>query len=191
VRLIDETYVRRVLADAAAALPSSLDMVLALREARDELLRRLGGRMRAHSHARCRPLAAPVRAASSGCCAGTSSARTIESSDRRMGEEVSAMLRGHHREQVPADKAQTGDVAKAKSGGYSEREARAVSAQYASRMLDQFATRTLRLVTSERANPGGGGFRKPSVYRVEPGNEPDSGLAGLFFVDCYATEKAP
>lgn len=46
--LIDETHVRSIWAQAHAVLPASLDMPLALLEARDEFLRRLGGDNRAH-----------------------------------------------------------------------------------------------------------------------------------------------
>lgn len=59
-----------------------------------------------------------------------------------------------------------------------------MSAQYTSTMLAQFDT-NVALVTTENANPAGGGFFK-SGYRFTPEHEPDSGAEGLYYLDVQA-----
>ena len=49
LRLIDEVDLRRVFADPQDVLPAGLDIPMALLEARDEFLRRLGAKNRAHA----------------------------------------------------------------------------------------------------------------------------------------------
>lgn len=118
--LIDETYVRSVLANAHQILPATLDMPLALLEARDELLRRMGGKNRVHAVMgldHLRRLCALVFWQLRRYELGDNYERIMD----KMGEELSIGLSSIPL-QIPFDNNQDGKTDGATDGGYNTRE---------------------------------------------------------------------
>lgn len=118
--LIDETYVRAVWAQAHAILPATLDMPLALLEARDVFLGRLGGKNRSHVRMGLDHLRRP-------CALVFWLLRRYELGDNyeracdKMGEELS-MLLGDIDLQIAADNNQDGKTNGPTDGAYISRQ---------------------------------------------------------------------